>query len=168
MCYYLPLMGAFFSEQTKIGQFGRAGVLKTRAGNIKTPTFMSDGTRGVVKSLLPEQVKATGVQAVLANTYHLHLSPGEKTVAKLGGVHNFGKWQGPILTDSGGFQVFSLGKHTKVSEEGVHFTDPTTGDKHLITPESSMQIQIDLGSDMIVAFDHLVGLSETSEKEVEE
>ena len=146
----------------------RAGVLKTRRGDVLTPTFMPDGTRGVVKSLTAEQVSGAGIDIVLANTYHLHLQPGENTVKKLGGLHKFGKWQGPILTDSGGFQVFSLGKHTKVTEEGVSFKDPVTGEKRLITPETSMQIQFALGSDIFVAFDHLIGLDNTSDKEVKE
>jgi len=122
---------------------------------------MPDGTRGAVKSLTPEQVVSTGVEVVLANTYHLHLSPGEQVVKNLGGLHGFANRQGPMLTDSGGFQVFSLGKHTKITEEGVEFTDPNNGNKHFITPEKSMQIQLDLGADMIVAFDHLIGLDES-------
>jgi queuine tRNA-ribosyltransferase len=101
---------------------------------------------------------------VLANTYHLHLQPGEAVVKKLGGVHGFGKWQGPILTDSGGFQVFSLSKLRKITEEGVTFKHPVTGEMRMITPETSIQIQIDLGSDMIVAFDHLTGLDEKESK----
>ena len=121
---------------------------------------MPDATRGAVKSLVPEQVYATGVQIVLNNTYHLHLQPGEKIVSEMGGVHGFGKWTGPILTDSGGFQVFSLGRHTKVTEEGVMFKHPVTGEKRMITPEKSMQIQFELGSDMFVAFDHLIGLDD--------
>ena len=145
------------------GEFGRIGEFDTRRGVVKTPTFMPDGTRGVVKSLLPSQVAKTGVQVVLANTYHLHLAPGEKVIQELGGVHAFGGWKGPILTDSGGFQVFSLDKHTKITEEGVTFKDPATGDKHFISPEISMQIQLALGADMIVAFDHLIGLDEPSQ-----
>lgn len=151
-----------FRTYATFGKFGRVGEFTTRRGVVQTPTFMPDGTRGVVKSLLPEQVASTGVQVVLANTYHLHLAPGEQTVQELGGVHAFGGWKGPILTDSGGFQVFSLGKHTKITEEGVTFKDPATGDKHFISPEISMQIQLALGADMIVAFDHLTGLDETS------
>lgn len=138
----------------------RSAVLHTRRGKVMTPTFMPDGTRGVVKSLTAEQVASTGVQVVLANTYHLHLQPGEQVVNKLGGLHGFGKWQGPILTDSGGFQVFSLSKLRKITEEGVTFKHPVTGEMRLITPEKSIQIQLELGSDMIVAFDHLTGLDE--------
>lgn len=139
----------------------RIAVLSTRRGSIKTPTFMPDGTRGVVKSLTPEQVAATGVQVVLANTYHLHLQPGEGTISKLGGLHEFGKWKGPILTDSGGFQVFSLSKLRKITEDGVEFKHPVTGEMRMITPEKSIQIQLELGADMIVAFDHLTGLGDT-------
>lgn len=148
------------SDIKKAADGSRSAVLYTRRGQVLTPTFMPDGTRGVVKSLTAEQVASTGVQIVLANTYHLHLQPGEQVINKLGGVHGFGKWQGPILTDSGGFQVFSLSKLRKITEEGVTFKHPVTGEMRLITPEKSMQIQLELGSDMIVAFDHLTGLDE--------
>lgn len=150
-----------FSYQ-KTSAYARSGVLNTRAGRVLTPTFMPDATRGAVKSLTPEQVAGTGVQIILNNTYHLHLQPGEETIAKLGGVHDFGRWRGPILTDSGGFQIFSLGDHTKVTEDGVRFKHPITGEIRKITPEKSMQIQVTLGSDMIVAFDHLIGLDKPS------
>lgn len=157
-----------FSTIRKIGKYGRCGYFDTRAGRVLTPTFMPDGTRGAVKGLLPEQVASTGVQVVLANTYHLHLQPGETTINKLGGLHQFTGWQGPILTDSGGFQVFSLKSLRKITEEGVTFKDPIRGDTRLLTPEKSMQIQIALGSDMIVAFDHLSGLDEHSRKDIKE
>jgi queuine tRNA-ribosyltransferase len=153
-------MNTHFTTKQKTGTYSRSGILHTRRGDVATPTFMPDGTRGAVKGLTPEQVSKIGVDVVLANTYHLHLNPGEAIVKKLGGLHGFARREGPMLTDSGGFQVFSLGKHTKVTEDGVHFVDPKTGDKHFISPESSMQIQLDLGADMIVAFDHLVGLGE--------
>ncbi|CAN5449304.1 tRNA guanosine(34) transglycosylase Tgt [soil metagenome] len=156
-------------KELKINPDGsRAGELKTRRGNVLTPTFMPDGTRGVVKSLTAEQVKSAGIDVVLANTYHLHLQPGEEVVAKLGGLHGFGKWQGPILTDSGGFQVFSLSKLRKITEEGVTFKHPITGEMRFISPEISMQIQLKLGADMIVAFDHLTGLDEKSIKDTRE
>lgn len=161
-------MKPLFTSLGKIGKHGRYGYFDTRRGRVLTPTFMPDGTRGVVKSLLPEQVATTGVQVVLANTYHLHSQPSEGVVKKLGGLHDFGGWRGPILTDSGGFQVFSLGKFTKVTEEGVSFKDPLTGDKRLLTPEKSIQVQLDLGADMIVAFDHLVGLGEDSPAQVQD
>ncbi|MDO8265784.1 MAG: tRNA guanosine(34) transglycosylase Tgt [Candidatus Saccharibacteria bacterium] len=154
-------MSKIFSETHTFGKFGRTGVLHTRAGDVLTPTFMPDGTRGAVKGLTPEQVAGTGVGIVLANTYHLHLAPGEAVIKNLGGLHKFANRKGPMLTDSGGFQVFSLGQHVKITEDGVHFKDPKTGDKQFISPEKSIQIQLDLGADMIVAFDHLVGLDHT-------
>ncbi len=136
----------------------RTGMLQTPSGKVHTPTFMPDGTRGAVKSLTPEQVQSTGVQAVLANTYHLHLQPGEKAVAKLGGLHKFSGQSLPILTDSGGFQVFSLAHARKISEKGVTFRDPASGDKAFLSPEKSIQIQFKLGADMMVAFDDVVAL----------
>jgi queuine tRNA-ribosyltransferase len=156
---------SYFTYQTGHG-YARTGVLKTRAGEVHTPTFMPDATRGAVKGLTPEAVAGTGVQVVLNNTYHLHLQPGEAVIKSLSGVHEFGKWRGPILTDSGGFQVFSLDKFTKVTEDGVRFKDPINGDMRNITPEKSMQIQFELGSDMFVAFDHLIGLDNASDADV--
>lgn len=147
-----------FEEKMKIGEFARTGTLKVRGYTIKTPTFMPDGTRGAVKSLTPEMVKSTGVQVVLANTYHLHLMPGEDVVAALGGLHKFTQQDLPMLTDSGGFQVFSLAHINKISEEGVTFKDPRTGDTVFLSPEKSIQIQMKLGADMIVAFDDVVSL----------
>ncbi|HET7827465.1 MAG TPA: tRNA guanosine(34) transglycosylase Tgt [Candidatus Saccharimonadales bacterium] len=147
-----------FKEVKKQPNGGRAGVLQTRAGSVKTPFFMPVATRGAVKGLEPEEVKATGAEVLLANTYHLHLAPGEKQVKKLGGLHGFSHWPGPILTDSGGFQVYSLAHVRQITEEGVTFKDPASGQQILITPEKSMQIQLDLGSDIIMAFDDLTGL----------
>ena len=136
----------------------RRGILTTRAGKVHTPTFMPDGTRGAVKGLTPQQVIDTGVQVVLANTYHLHLNPGEDVVKSLGGLHAFANRPGPMLTDSGGFQVFSLAHVNKITEEGVTFRDPANGDVVTLTPEKSMQIQLDLGADMMVAFDDVTAL----------
>lgn len=136
----------------------RSGVLNTRAGKVLTPTFMPDGTRGAVKSLTPEQVQSTGVQAVLANTYHLHSQPGEEVIASLGGLHSFTNQSLPLLTDSGGFQVFSLAHIRKITEEGVTFKDPVNGDMVFLSPEKSIQIQMRLGADMLVAFDDVVSL----------
>lgn len=147
-----------FVERERIGKFGRSGLLKVRGFDIKTPTFMPDGTRGAVKSLTPEMVKSTGIQVVLANTYHLHLQPGEDVVAQLGGLHKFTGQDLPMLTDSGGFQVFSLSNINKITEEGVTFKDPRTGDTIFLSPEKSVQIQMKLGADMIVAFDDVVAL----------
>ncbi len=121
---------------------------------------MPDATRGAVKSLTPEQVESTGVQVVLSNTFHLHLQPGEEVIAKLGGLHAFTHRKGPILTDSGGFQVFSLAKIRKISEEGVKFQNPVNGDEVFLSPEKSIQIQMTLGADMLVAFDDVTALDD--------
>lgn len=152
-------MNSYFTLNSDRGGI-RSGVLKTLAGDVSTPTFMPDGTRGAVKSLTPEMVRGTGVQVVLANTYHLHLQPGEDTVDKLGGIHEFTKQSLPLLTDSGGFQVFSLAHINKISEDGVSFKDPKTGDTVFLSPEKSMQIQMKLGADMFVAFDDVTALDE--------
>jgi queuine tRNA-ribosyltransferase len=119
---------------------------------------MPVATRGAVKGLEPQEVAATGAEVLLSNTYHLHISPGEKQIKKLGGLHAFDRWAGPILTDSGGFQVFSLAHVRRITEEGVTFNDPASGREIVLTPEKSMQIQIDLGSDIIMAFDDVTGL----------
>ncbi len=146
----------------------RSGTLKTRRGTVLTPTFMPVGTRGAVKGLEPLQVQLAGSQIILGNTYHLHLQPGEEVVHALGGLHSFSRWEGPILTDSGGFQVFSLAHARKITEEGVAFKDPKTGDSIMLTPEKSMQIQMKLGSDIIMAFDDLTGLDRQARSREEE
>lgn len=146
----------------------RFGELKTRAGIVKTPFFMPVATRGSVKGLSVEEVSGTGASVILGNTYHLHLKPGEKLIHKLGGLHKFMNWGGPILTDSGGFQVFSLSHVRKITEEGVKFKDPITGNMNFISPEKSIQIQLALGSDIIMAFDDLTGLGEKEWHRTEE
>lgn len=151
---------AMYTISQNIGAFGRRGELSVRGFTVKTPTFMPDGTRGAVKSLTPEMVQSTGVGVVLANTYHLHLMPSEDTVAALGGLHTFTNQTLPLLTDSGGFQVFSLSHINKITEEGVEFKDPRTGDIIFLSPEKSIQIQMKLGADMLVAFDDVVSLDE--------
>ena len=130
----------------------RAGSFTTPHGAFQTPAFMPVGTHGALKALTPDQVRATGAQIVLSNTYHLHLRPGEGLVEKLGGLHAFMRWDGPILTDSGGFQVFSLPK-VQISDPGVRFTHEITGDVVDLTPERAIQIQNALGADIIMAFD---------------
>ncbi len=157
-----------FEEEKKIGEFSRAGGFSVRGMRINTPTFMPDGTRGAVKSLTPDQVKATGVQVVLANTYHLHMQPGEDVVAGLGGLHAFTNQKLPLLTDSGGFQVFSLAHINKITEEGVTFKDPRTGDIIFLSPEISIQIQMKLGADMLVAFDDVVSLEQAARGRTQE
>lgn len=131
----------------------RAGVLSTPRGDIRTPAFMPVGTAGTVKAMLPENVRATGADIVLGNTYHLMLRPGAERVARLGGLHRFMNWERPILTDSGGYQVMSLSELRKLTEEGVRFKSHIDGASHVLTPESSMEIQRLLGSDIVMAFD---------------
>ncbi len=137
----------------------RKGIFKLRGGfEVQTPTFMPVGTRGAVKAISPDLVRSTGAGIVLGNTYHLHLSPGEAVVKGGGGLAEWTRWRAPMLTDSGGFQVFSLGKLRKISEEGVKFMNPVNGDVVFLTPEKSIQIQHSLGADIIMAFDDVVDL----------
>ncbi|MDO4870432.1 MAG: tRNA guanosine(34) transglycosylase Tgt [Bacillota bacterium] len=131
----------------------RRGRLTTPHGEIETPIFMPVGTAATVKAMKPEQVKALGAQIILGNTYHLYLRPGHDVVREAGGLHKFMNWDLPILTDSGGFQVFSLGAMRKIKEEGVSFRSHIDGSKHMISPEKSMEIQHSLGSDIMMAFD---------------
>ncbi|HYO07946.1 MAG TPA: tRNA guanosine(34) transglycosylase Tgt [Tepidisphaeraceae bacterium] len=131
----------------------RLGRLTTRHGAFDTPAFMPVGTQGTIKGLLPDHVAATGSQCILANTYHLMLRPGEKVVRDLGDLHRFMAWPGPILTDSGGFQVFSLADINRIGDDGVTFKSHIDGSVVQLTPERSMEIQNDLGADIIMAFD---------------
>jgi queuine tRNA-ribosyltransferase len=131
----------------------RLGRLKTAHGELETPLFMAVGTQGTVKGLWPSQLKEAGAGVVLGNTYHLALRPGSERVKRLGGLHKFMNWEGPMLTDSGGFQVFSLKTMRKISEEGVKFRSHIDGSPLELSPESSMQIQNELGADIIMAFD---------------
>lgn len=131
----------------------RLGRVTTRHGSFDTPAFMPVGTQGTVKGVLPDHLTATGSQIILANTYHLMLRPGEKVVAALGDLHRFMCWPGPILTDSGGYQVFSLADVNKIDDHGVTFKSHINGNIVKLTPERSMQIQNDLGADIIMAFD---------------
>jgi queuine tRNA-ribosyltransferase len=131
----------------------RVGVFSTPHGVVETPRFMPVGTLANVKTVTPDQLRLTGAQMVLANTYHLHLQPGEDIVAKAGGVHRFMGWDGPMLTDSGGFQVFSLSEMRTISEQGVTFRSPKDGQMIHLSPERSIQIQNALGADVIMAFD---------------
>ncbi len=142
----------------------RRGRLMTAHGEIQTPVFMAVGTKATVKAMTPEELKECGTQVVLGNTYHLHLRPGEKLIQKMGGLHKFMNWHGPILTDSGGFQVFSLSQLRKMSEEGVEFRSHLDGAKYFISPEKSMEIQMDLGSDIIMAFDECLKYPATEEE----
>jgi queuine tRNA-ribosyltransferase len=186
----LVLMLDFKIEKKLKGKFGRAGTLKTVHGVIETPAFVVVGTKATVKSLNPEQVKEAGTQVVLANTYHLYLQPGDETVKKMGGLGKMMNWNGPTMTDSGGFQVFSLGaaykkgiskilhpvdpslliperfddslapRLAKIGQDGVSFTSHLDGSVHYITPEKSIKIQHNLGADIIFAFDECTSPNE--------
>lgn len=131
----------------------RAGVITTPHGEIHTPVFMPVGTQATVKTMTPEEVKTIGAEIILGNTYHLYLRPSDDLVARFGGLHKFMNWDKPILTDSGGFQVFSLGALRKIKEEGVYFSSHIDGSKHFISPEKSISIQNNLGSDIMMVFD---------------
>ena len=134
----------------------RRGRITTPHGVIETPVFMPVGTAATVKAMRPEEVRDMGAEIILANTYHLYLRPGHEVVKAAGGLHSFMNWERPILTDSGGFQVFSLGAMRKISEEGVEFRSHIDGSKHMLSPEKSMEIQNALGSDIIMAFDECI------------
>jgi queuine tRNA-ribosyltransferase len=131
----------------------RRGKLTFDRGVVETPAFMPVGTYGTVKAMTPEELTGLGAQIILGNTFHLMLRPGTDIIKKHGDLHDFMNWHGPILTDSGGFQVFSLAKMRKISEEGVHFNSPVNGSKVFLSPEVSMQVQRDLGSDIVMVFD---------------
>ncbi len=144
----------------------RRGRIGTSRGDIRTPAFMPVGTAGTVKAMYPEQVRATGADIVLGNTYHLMLRPGAERVAALGGLHRFMDWERPILTDSGGFQVMSLAKLRKLTETGVTFRSHIDGSAHELTPERSIEIQTLLDSDIVMQLDECIALpAETSEME---
>ncbi len=144
----------------------RIGRFTTPHGVIETPVFMPVGTKATVKSLSPEEVKEAGSQIILSNTYHLYLRPGHELVKKAGGLHKFMNWDRPILTDSGGFQVFSLSALGKINDEGVYFNSFIDGSKHFMTPEKSIEIQRALGSDIMMAFDQCTPGGVTYEKSV--
>jgi tRNA-guanine transglycosylase len=159
-------MSKIFTKQAQFGN-ARVGELQTAHGTALTPMFMPVGTRATIKSIDSQDIQAMNPQVVLANTYHLYLRPGHDHVAQMGGVHEFMRYFGPMLTDSGGFQVFSLGaqldeegrkavKPSKISEEGVEFSSYLDGSRHMFTPEKSIEIQQKLGADIIMAFDECV------------
>ena len=144
----------------------RTGTIRMRRGEIRTPAFMPVGTAATVKAMKPADVRAAGSDIILGNTYHLMLRPGAERVARLGGLHAFMGWDGPILTDSGGYQVMSLSELSKVSEEGVAFASHLDGSRHMLSPERSMEIQTLLGSDIVMAFDQLVPTTSPRELQV--
>jgi len=136
----------------------RRGRLTTPRGTVETPAFMPVGTQGTVKTLDPDEVAQTGAEIVLANTYHLMLRPGLATIERAGGLHRFMGWPRPILTDSGGFQIFSLAHQTKVTEAGARFRSHIDGDVHHLSPERAMDLQLGFGADIVMALDHVLGL----------
>ena len=145
-------------------EFARRGELKFPRGKIQTPAFMPVGTNGTVKGMSVDDLESTNSEIILGNTFHLMLRPGDEAIRDLGGLHKFSNWNRPILTDSGGFQVWSLGELTKISEEGVKFSSPYDGKKIFMTPEDSIKIQQNLGSDIVMAFDECTDYPSTHEK----
>ena len=137
----------------KTSGLARTGQLETRRGVVHTPAFMPVGTYAAVKTMAPEDVLGTGAEIILGNTFHLMLRPGTEVIEKHGGLHGFMNWTGPILTDSGGFQVWSLAERRKISERGVEFASPVDGDRVFMGPEESMDVQRSLGSDIVMIFD---------------
>ncbi len=146
-------MSTFRFEHSAADGRARTGVIRTPRGDIRTPAFMPVGTAGTVKAMLPQSVRDTGADIILGNTYHLMLRPGAERVARLGGLHKFTGWERPILTDSGGFQVMSLSKLRKLSEDGVKFRSHIDGSEHFLSPERAMEIQRLLGSDVQMVLD---------------
>lgn len=144
---------SFELQKTDPETGARAGVLHTPHGDILTPVYMPVGTQATVKGMFPKDLEEIGSQIILSNTYHLYMRPGDKLIKEAGGLHKFMNWHKPILTDSGGFQVFSLSSLNNITDEGVKFSSHVDGSKHLFTPEKAMEIQHNLGSDIIMAFD---------------
>jgi queuine tRNA-ribosyltransferase len=145
----------------------RNGTIAMQRGEIRTPAFMPVGTAATVKAMRPEEVRASGADIILGNTYHLMLRPGAERLAKVGGLHRFMGWERPILTDSGGYQVMSLSELTKVTEEGVAFASHLDGSRHMLSPERSIEVQRLLGSDIVMQFDQLVPTTSSAEAQRE-
>ena len=159
------MSGPAFWESTAEDPTGaRTGILRTAQGSHQTPVFMPVGTLGTVKALTPDEIRSAGSSLILANTYHLHLQPGEARVRALGGLHRFMSWSGAILTDSGGFQAFSMGPRVRVSDEGVEFQSHLDGSRLQLTPEKSIAIQEALGSDIMMVLDECAALPATRER----
>lgn len=158
-------MALRFEVEKKFGK-SRLGRMITQRGVVETPNFMPVGSKGAVKGISVPLLKEAGAQIILCNTFHLHLRPGEKTIEKLGGLHKFSGWEGPILTDSGGFQAFSLAPLKKITEEGIKFASPIDGQRINLTPEFAIKIQEDLDVDIAMVLDHLPS-GQSSKKEME-
>ncbi|WP_035172808.1 tRNA guanosine(34) transglycosylase Tgt [Caldanaerobius polysaccharolyticus] len=149
-------MLTFEVQKQEKNTMARLGYLKTSHGIVETPVFMPVGTQATVKAMTPDELEEIGAKIILSNTYHLYLRPGHRLIEKAGGLHRFMGWKGSVLTDSGGFQIFSLNKLRSISEEGVEFTSHLDGSRHFITPEDNMKIQNALGADIIMALDECV------------
>src|SRR5919107_1005530 len=160
-----PRVSRFVFSISATDGAARAGTIAMQRGEIRTPAFMPVGTAATVKAMRPEEVRSSGADVILGNTYHLMLRPGAERVAKLGGLHKFMGWERPILTDSGGYQVMSLSELTKVTEEGVSFASHLDGSRHMLSPERSIGIQRLLGSDIAMAFDQLLPADATREQQ---
>jgi len=160
-------MTRFTFEISATDGAARTGAIRMRRGEIRTPAFMPVGTAATVKAMRPEEVRTSGADIILGNTYHLMLRPGAERVARLGGLHKFMGWERPILTDSGGYQVMSLSELTKVTEEGVSFASHLDGSRHMLSPERSIEVQRLLGSDIVMQFDQLVPTTSTPEAQRE-
>ncbi|GAA3891949.1 tRNA guanosine(34) transglycosylase Tgt [Sphingomonas limnosediminicola] len=158
-------MTRFLFEVSATDGPARTGAIAMQRGEIRTPAFMPVGTAATVKAMRPEEVRASGADIILGNTYHLMLRPGAERIAKLGGLHRFMDWERPILTDSGGYQVMSLSELTKVTEEGVSFASHLDGSRHMLSPERSIEVQRLLGSDIVMQFDQLVPTTSTREQQ---
>jgi len=161
-CLYYQKM-SFTLQKTSSHSAARLGLLNTAHGEIPTPIFMPVGTAASVKAVSPRDLKEVNAKIILANTYHLHLRPGTPLIAKMGGIHKFCSWNGPVLTDSGGFQVWSLKELRKIKENGVEFRSHLDGSKHFFSPESVMQSQREIGADIIMAFDECTPFPSTKE-----
>jgi len=144
---------SFSFEMTHKDGFARTGVMRTVHGDVQTPVFMPVGTQGTVKAMTPEELREMGAEIILGNTYHLHLRPGETLIDEFGGLHKFMNWDRSILTDSGGFQVYSLAQMRKITDEGVHFQSHIDGSRHFFTPERVVEIQRALGTDIMMPLD---------------
>jgi queuine tRNA-ribosyltransferase len=161
----IALPERFTLQTVDRGSRARLGVLHTPHGDIETPVFMPVGTQGTVKAIAPDRLREMGVQIFLCNAYHLHLRPGEDVVREAGGLHRFISWDGALLTDSGGFQVFSLTDLVRIDDEGVSFRSHLDGSLHRLTPEEAIRIQMDLGADIIMILDQCVGFPASAYEE---
>ncbi len=159
----MPAPPSFHFELTHRDGRARRGMMRTPHGDVHTPAFMPVGTQGAVKGVLHRDLDALGAEIILGNTYHLYLRPGDDLIARRGGLHNFSGWYGPILTDSGGYQVFSLADRRTITEEGARFQSHLDGSTHLLTPERAADIQAQLGSDIAMVFDECLALPATAD-----